>query len=622
MLPEGTVSMNNLHRQIIFLMLLLAILPVSMMAQDQQNAHAELFTRIEDTKILIAIKIKIDPGWHLYSDELGNPEAIGMPTSIELTGGGINFSKVKFPKPHRLKQEGLGTWINSHEGEIILHAIGEMGENSTEKDIEAIISGQTCSDTGTCLLYRETIKNSGDGPKNIFQDFSREIISSETATIIAEVEKPAKIISGESKDYSSVTFPDFKPQQKVRTHNSIIWLLIAFIAGMLMNVMPCVLPVVSIKILSFVQQAGESRTRILALGSAFGAGMLVVFWMLAATAIYFGMNWGDQFQSQAFMVILIAVIFAFALSLLGVFELGVPKSIGKLSGGINREGIGDAFFKGMLATVMATPCSGPFLGSTLAWTLSQPSMTIFMIFTMLGLGMALPYVILTASPKLLKLVPKPGEWMVTFKEIMGFVLLITTVYLMISLRQELLLFANAFLVFVGVGCWFWGRFANMRQSRAKHFLILTISASIIIIGAYLSFGTFRGAYTKSGNNHIEWEEFSPERFQALQDEGRNIFVDFSATWCPNCKYNEKVIFESEEITKLIKSKNVVSMIADMTHEGPKTEMLKRLRKKLGGHSIPFLAVFPADAPMKPFVRSDIVSKKTMKEIFNACPDTE
>jgi len=573
---------------------------------SDNHAEAELFTRVSDGKVQAVIRVKVEDGWHLYSDELGNKDAVGLPTTVKMGGENITWSRVRFPKPRRLEQKGLGTWINSHDGTILLYATGKLGEGASAEGITAKLDGQTCSETGSCVLYGQSITDGGAGDDALFKAFPKDL----------------RVGDAGGPPAAAVKFPDFAPRGEAGGYSMGTWLLLAFVAGILMNVMPCVLPVISIKVLSFVQQAGESRGRMLALGSLFGAGMLAVFWALAAAAIVLGMNWGEQFQSPAFMVVMISVVFAFALSLLGVFTLGVPRSVGVLAAGPDREGLADAFFKGILATLLATPCSGPFLGSTLAWTLDQTPLTIFGIFTMLGLGMGLPYVVLTAFPKLLGFLPKPGAWMETFKQSMGFVLLVTVIYLMVSLRQDLLLFANAFLVFVAVGCWYWGRFATLKQTRTKRWVTLGAAVAIVAIGAQLSFGTLRGAYAppEPGEAHIAWEEFDPKAFKEHLDAGRTVFIDFHASWCPNCKYNEKFVFESEEIRSLIKAKGVVAMQADMTHAGPRTEMLGRLRNKLGGRSIPFLAVFPGDRPGEPFVRPDIVSVKTMREIFEACPD--
>jgi thiol:disulfide interchange protein len=593
-------------RQLALAVLILAIAAVYTPANGQvsgfdpnaNNASAELFTRTNGGNIQAVIRIKIDKGWHLYGDRLGHPKAIGTPTKVILDAEGVKWSKVAFPKPHRLPQPpelaGPGVWINSYEGTILLYAVG-MGSADS---ITAKIDAQTCSDTGSCMLYAESLKSLGRGDDTLFAAFPSDLLGTDKT--------PA----------------DNSPPADDGARSLVVWLAIALVAGMLMNVMPCVLPVISIKVLSFVQQAGESRGRMLALGSVFGAGMLLVYWALAIAAMALDLSWGQQFQSFTFMVAMIAIVFAFGLSLLGVFTLGVPKQVNTLAAGMGREGLGNAFFNGMLATLLATPCTGPFLGSTLAWTLSQTHLTIFLIFTMLGLGMAIPYVVLTAFPKLLVLVPKPGPWMETFKQAMGFLLMLTVVYLMISVERHRVLFVNAFLVFVGIAAWYWGRYAKFGQKPIKRWATVVVTVAIVVIGAQLSLGTMQDAFAPAASadtgqaERIAWEQ----EFDSHIKAGRTVFVDFSATWCPNCIWNEKMVFQSDEIRELMKKKGVVTMVADITNDSPRTRMLEKLRKKLGGRSLPFLAVFPSDRPDKPITRPDIVTIGTMREIFNSVPD--
>ncbi len=192
-------------------------------------------------------------------------------------------------------------------------------------------------------------------------------------------------------------FSQYTPRTSLPSHGLPVWMLLAFIAGLLMNFMPCVLPVMSIKVLSLVQQAGESRRRALAMGVAFAAGMMAVFLALALVAILFGLGWGEQFQSQTFLIAMIAIVFAFALSLFGVYEFRVPR-VGALATHATREGLGSAFLKGMLASLLATPCSGPFLGSTLAWTLTQPPVIVLLIFAHAGIRDGLTLCVFQRTP--------------------------------------------------------------------------------------------------------------------------------------------------------------------------------------------------------------------------------
>jgi len=591
-------------------------------------AETELFARVDGDRVKLVFQVSIDDHWHLYHDDLGPEDAVGKPTIVTIDAAGATFGPVRFPEPKRYAQDGLGTggrdtWIYGHEGEIALYAVGTLDDVASFDlaDLTATLDGLTCEESGSCVPYRQELEVSGPGPDTLFANFPSDLSAEvETTVDTAPIAELPAGVSG-NVDYDAVTFPDYRPREGVGDAGApverglLVWLLLAFVAGAILNVMPCVLPVISIKVLSFVQQAGEDKRRVLHLGLSFATGILVVFWALAIAAIVAGQSWGQQFQSETFLISTIAVVFAFSLSMFGVYELGVPAGVGALAG-MRREGLVDAFFKGMLATLLATPCSGPFLGSTLTWALKQPPLVIFAIFTALGLGMAVPYVILTAQPRLLKKLPKPGPWMDTFKQAMGFVLLATILYLMISLRQDLLLFAVTFLVFVALGCWWYGRFATFEKTTPHRMAHLAVALLIAAGGARFAFVEFPGVFE---NESEGWVAFEPDAFQRHLDEGRPVFVDFTADWCVNCKVNEKFVFDSEAVREVMRERGVIAMKADTTQSTPYTAMLARFMEQLGGRSIPFLAVFDPNRPEEPIIKHSIVTQEMMIEVFASLP---
>jgi thiol:disulfide interchange protein DsbD len=592
---------------------LIAFLPAVISAAESDGVSSELFVRAQGSQVKAVLRLAVKPGWHLYHDDLGNPDAIGLPTVVSLQPENLSWSKVVFPPPHRLEQYGLGTWINSHSGTILLYAQGVLPPGEDLKPVTAKVTGQTCSDAGACVQFEFLLDSPGRGDDALFANFPDKLNPETTPEINqALTTQPAKAES----DYTAVAFPDFQPRAEASaTRGFLLWLAVAFLAGLLMNLMPCVLPVVMLKVMSLAAQAGESKGRILLHGLAFGGGMLAVYWVLAGLTIFFGLTWGEQFQSSEFMIILIAALFAFALSLFGVYEFGVPATLNQLAAsGQKREGLGGAFLKGALATVLATPCSGPLLGGTLAWTLKQGAPTLFAVFTLLGIGMAMPYVLLPLFPVLRKLIPKPGEWMVTFKQAMGFVMIFMVLYLMMSLRQDLLLFTNLFLLFVGLAAWVWGRYGNGRVT------VAAVALALLLLGAQISFRNVPDFLNGSEGRNNPYEEFEPEKFKELLASGHNVFLEFEAQWCSNCKLNKKLVYESDGVVALLKRKNVAVLRADMTHRSARTEMLHNLRARLGGQAVPYLAVFPADDSLHPYVRPDLVSRSDIEEILNKLPE--
>ncbi len=625
-----------------WLSLLLSVLPVAAQLPfgNDQKASAKAFARAVDDQVQLAIEIQIDEGWHLYHFHKGNPAGIGIELEIELESPGVRFGEQRAPEPERLEQPGVGpkgsdVWIYGHEHTIVVHALGERESGAQDFAPEAVrvkLVGLTCEDNGTCIPYRQDLQAKpvdeataarlfAQFPTDLSMDFEGP------APLGAELQPTDSAATGSASEGASEAAPRWTDEQyeawqpptfESSEPEGSLWLflLLAFLAGAILNVMPCVLPVISIKVLSFVQQAGEDRRRVFQLGLAFAAGILVVFWGLGIFAITANAGWGEQFQSSTFLITMIGLVFAFALSMFGVFEIGVPSGVGAMATG-NREGLGDAFFKGMLATALATPCSGPFLGSTLTWALTQSKLTIFLIFTALGLGMALPYVFLTANPKLLKKLPRPGPWMETFKQAMGFVLVATVLFLMLSLEPRLLLFTLIFLLFVSVGCWWYGRFATFSKPTSVRLGHLAIGLLLCGAGAYLSFGKL--AKIGAGDASADWVHFEPELFEQHLAQGRSVFVDFTADWCVNCQTNKALVYDDEQVRAKFREKGVTVFEADETGTNAYTAMLKRLRQSLGANSIPFMAVFPADGPYQPVVRHAIVTKGDLLEILEELP---
>ncbi|MBI3466434.1 MAG: hypothetical protein HY000_25760 [Planctomycetes bacterium] len=314
-----------------------------------------------------------------------------------------------------------------------------------------------------------------------------------------------------------------------------------FLAGLILNVMPCVLPVISLKIHSFVKQAGEERQRVRLLGLAFGAGIVFVFLILAGLAAFAGLGWGQQFQSDKFLVAMIALLVLFALGMFEVYAFRLPGFVSDVEAATaHREGIAGSFAKGMLATLLATPCSGPFLGATLAYALTQPPAMIFAIFAAIGLGMASPYMLLAWNPGWLRIMPRAGEWMNTFKQLMGFLLLGTAAWLLWQRRSngELVVWTVVFCLFVALGAWLYGRWSQPLASAAKRFAAPLAAAALIGFGAQFCFGLMYSPPAHASINQTTaevgssaaWQPFSLDKFLALRREGKTVVVDWTADW--------------------------------------------------------------------------------------------
>lgn len=376
-------------------------------------------------------------------------------------------------------------------------------------------------------------------------------------------------------------------------------LLAAFVGGLILNIMPCVFPVISLKIMSFVGQAGESRRRVLTHGLVFTLGILVFFWVLVAAllALRAGgehLGWGFQLQSPVFVMGMIVVMFVLSLSLFGVFEFGAGMTGvgGKLS---TAKGYGGSFWSGALAVLLATPCTGPFLGPALGYAVSQTPMMSLLVFTVIGLGMASPYILLSAVPKLLDYVPRPGAWMETFRNLMGFPMLIVVVWLLWVLGAQIgidgiALFLGALTV-IAAAVWLYGKYLAPGRVGGKRAQIWMVVGALLLGSTALSI--------KAGGKRPEIIASGPiaEVIAGHRKEGRAVFVDFTAKWCLVCQAN-KPAMHSDEVQEAFKKKGVAFVIADWTNSDPG---ITKMLEEYGRASVPFYPLFPADPDKAPII---------------------
>jgi len=412
----------------------------------------------------------------------------------------------------------------------------------------------------------------------------------------------------------------YSPLEERREYSLLTAVLFALLAGLALNLTPCIFPMLSVRVLSFAESAMESRRSAVVRSAVFSSGIVAVFLLLAGFAAFAGFSWGQQFQNPGMMVGIIAIVFLFALGMFSFYTLSVP-SIGSGGGGpAPAPTFAGDFLKGAAATVMATPCGGPFLGALLAWALLQKPLTIFILFATMGVGMALPYVLLASSKRLMSLLPKPGRWIEDLKHFMGFLLLAFAVNMMRSLDPRLTTTAVGICLSILVAASVNKRFTQFGMPAARRAAVALVSLALLAAGIAVSVAYLRidvqifNDDQAAGVGGPYWSSFSPGALEAAHEEKRNVIVNFTASWCTNCKLNKAAALNTAAARQLYAEKNILLLTADITSDNPEAQELMR---HLGSRSVPFLAIFPGDAPKNPVIMRDILSKeKFLGELRN------
>jgi len=424
-------------------------------------------------------------------------------------------------------------------------------------------------------------------------------------------------------EWQIATAPVVSTARPAAARGVFTFLLFGFIGGIILNLMPCVLPVISLKIFGFIQQAGQSRQKILRSGIAFAIGIFA--WFLALALLLIGLKgagrdvtWGGfQFTNAYFVLALSVIVLVFALNLFGVFEISLPQGMtrGLLSTSERRDFLG-SFFQGVFATVLATPCTAPFLGTALGFAFTQSPTIILAIFIAIAAGMSAPYLLLSAQPGWLRFLPKPGPWMLHLKQFMGFLLLATLLFLLYVLGAqrglEGAIWASCFLLVISIACWMKGAFAVPTASAAKRGLVLVLMLLLVFAsGIYFIGDKFQSAKVASGDLQLRggWQAFTPERLQTELDQGRTVFVDFTAAWCLTCKFNEANVLESQDVRDAFQRHGIVKLKADWTNGDP---VITKLLQYFGRPGVPLYVLYPGKNE-EPIVFPELLTKGMLLE---------
>ena len=412
--------------------------------------------------------------------------------------------------------------------------------------------------------------------------------------------------------------PPVSGPRPTQAHGILMFLLFGFLGGLILNLMPCVLPVISLKIFGFVQQAGQSRRKIFRSGIAFTVGIFAWFMALAVLLIALkgagrDITWGGfQFTNPYFVLVLSVIVLVFALNLFGVFEVSLPQSVTRsLLSTSERKDLLGSFFQGVFATVLATPCTAPFLGTALGFAFTQSAVVILAMFIAVAAGMSAPYLLLSAQPAWLRFLPRPGPWMVHVKQFMGFLLLATLLFLLYVLGAERglegAIWASCFLLVISVACWMKGAFIVPTATVVKRSIVLVLMLALMLGGGvYFIGGKFQSTRIASANSQIhgDWQPFTPERLHNELEQGRTVFVDFTAAWCLTCKFNEASVLEAQDVQEAFKRHGIVKMKADWTNGDP---VITKILQQFGRPGVPLYVLYPAKNE-EPVVFPEVLTK--------------
>ncbi|QHS51559.1 protein-disulfide reductase DsbD [Edaphobacter sp. 12200R-103] len=361
---------------------------------------------------------------------------------------------------------------------------------------------------------------------------------------------------------------------------------LAFIGGIILNLMPCVFPVLFLKGLALVQSSGEERGRLRKHGLVYALGILVSFWIIVAALLALRAGgseagWGFQLQSPVFVAVLALGIFFFALSLAGQFELGL--SLTSVGGNLaQKQGYTGSFFTGVLATIVATPCTAPLMGAAIGFALAQPPLITFAIFTALALGLATPYLVLSFQPAWTRLLPRPGAWMEILKQLTAIPLFATVIWLIWVYGHlfgtdgvDRMAWLCVSLLLIAIAGWVLGRWPARWAS---------VIAAVLIGAASLGV-----ALRHPKDTTLTWQPYSEQTLSQARSEGKPVFIDFTAAWCLSCQVNERLVLRSEEVQHELANNKVVLIRADWTKYDP---AITRELASVGRSGVPTYVIYP------------------------------
>ncbi len=510
-----------------------------------------------DSNSALAVHFEMKKDWHFYASAETAPGGMSLKIKPSAeTKDVITFSQPLFPPSHSYFDKTLNEKIEVFSDKFTVFLPLRVGEPRiagayTNISIKIGVEGAVCSDV-QCR-----VPDFGELDTNI--KIAPDATMGDAKFVLPEITKPRT--TGQQASYS-------------------VWfaLGLAFLAGLSLNIMPCVWPVLPLVVLRIVEQAKTRTSAKLTMGLAFCIGILLFFACLAAANIILRISfdttlqWGDQFRNPIFIKVMALVLVVLALFMFDVFTIALPGSLS--GGGTAGSGFAGTVGMGFLAALLSTPCSFGILAAAFAWAQAQPLLLATVAIMVIGIGMAVPYLILTSIPGLLESLPKPGKWMDIFKKAVGFILLAVAVWMITVVPQERrtgVLFYSVVLAFC---VWMWGGWVSFDSKTSSKIIVRTI-AVLLAVGA--------GYWLLSPPpKMIDWEKYDADLVEKSLADNKPVLIKFTADWCLSCKAVEKLVYERKNVAELIKQKGVVAIKADTTAKDyPATKALKDVYNEPG-----------------------------------------
>jgi thiol:disulfide interchange protein DsbD len=511
--------------------------------------YSQEFPEAGDT---LYLKVTVPQGWKINSNHV--PEDFLVPSHIDAVAEGMVFDTIQWSKPVVEHNEILGIDLFLLQDTFtVALPIKSISDTYNPYDATLKFTYQACSKI--CLA-----------PKTIEISFNQ-------------------------------TWQKKKAKPEIKEKSSLpIYILLAFLGGLLLNAMPCVLPVLFLKIFDLIKKTGESKRNMLKWGFATASGIWASFFVIALLISGLrltgnAVGWGFQFQHPAYTAAMVLCLAVFALNLWGVFEIWMPGNVLNVWEKHTKEsGFRGAFAYGILLVLLSTPCSAPFLGTAIGFAFTAATVELLVIFAAVAIGLSFPYIILSIFPQWTKKLPRPGNWMLILKQFLGFPLLLTVVWLFWifykQTNQDASVRLGLFLCVAGFFAWLSGIFAKPGKPWLRFVFLWFVFILIYALSwkLWISPQTRSVSLEKTVYESSEWVLFSPKKLDSLQSEGIAVWVNGTAEWCITCKVNEKVVFENEKVKELFTKNGVVKMRADYTNSNHEALMFF---EKYGRGGVPF-----------------------------------